>query len=68
MSVGVKVTDRDCVPAAKTVPATGEYTNVPGIVERALSWLPPRVVPEMTAAGVFQEIVGVALLTVNVTV
>jgi hypothetical protein len=28
--VGVKLTERECVPAVNTVPAVGVYVNVPG--------------------------------------
>jgi hypothetical protein len=49
-SVGVKVTLSVCVPAARTVPAAGEYVKVPATgaplkVALALSWAAERAVP-----------------------
>ena len=45
VSVGVKVTDSVCDPAAGTVPVAGEYTNVPVTVELASSCVALSAVP-----------------------
>ena len=58
MSVGVNVTIKVCIPAPRTVPAAGEYANVPGVLALAFNWAPLKAVPYVMAAGVVQEILG----------
>ena len=50
-----------------TVPAVGLKTNVPGTLAVAFNCVELSAVPTVTAAGVLQVMVGVALLTVSVT-
>ena len=50
-----------------TVPAVGLYTNVPGTLAVASNCVALSAVPTVTAAGVLQVMVGVALFTVSVT-
>ena len=65
--MGVKVTDSVCDPTARMVPVAGEYANVPGTVELALSCVALSAVPYVIAAGAAHAMVDVALLTVSVT-
>ncbi len=70
----MKVTERIWLPAPGTVPATGEYANVPDSdvppapVAAALSCVELSAVPNAIGAGVAQAIVGVAWPTDKVTV
>ena len=68
MSVGVKVTERVCVPEVSTVPNAGVYVKVPATVEVAFNCAALKAVPYETDAGAAQLIVGVTLLTVSETV
>ena len=44
--VGMNATDSSCLsPAFNFVPATGEYTKVPGTFAAAFSWAAPRRMP-----------------------
>jgi len=56
--VGVNVAVSVCAPTASTVPAAGEYTNVPATLAVALSCALPSAVPYVIAAGVAHVIVG----------
>src|SRR5215475_2283780 len=68
-SVGVNVTDRVCAePAFKTVPETGEYTRVPGVLAVAFSCVAPSAVPYVMSTGVAQVMTGVAFSTLMLTV
>ncbi len=45
MSSGVNVTESFCVPAKRTVPAGGEYTNMPGTLDVAFNCAALSAVP-----------------------
>ena len=62
----MKVTDKVSDPTARIIPAAGEYTNVPGIVEVASSCVALSGVPEVIAEGAAQVMEGVVLPAVNV--
>jgi hypothetical protein len=66
-SVGVKVVERVWEPTERTVPLLGLYRKVPGTEAVAVSWVAESGVPKEIAEGVFQERVGVALVTEMVT-
>src|SRR4030081_1098412 len=68
-SVGVNATESVCAaPALSTVPATGEYTNVPGTLAVAFSCVALSAVPNVMSAGAAHVIVGVAFSTLMATV
>jgi hypothetical protein len=67
LSVGENTVVKSCVPAAKTVPATGLYMKLPGRLAVASSWVALIAVPAVMAAGVAQAIVGVAWFTASCT-
>src|SRR5262245_42468017 len=64
-SSGVNVTDSVCVPASSTVPAGGEYTNVPGKFAVACNCAAPMGVAYVMASGCGQVIVGVVPTSVT---
>lgn len=45
VSDGVKIAFNVFGPTGRTVPAAGEYTNFPGTLDVALSWVELRAVP-----------------------
>src|SRR5262245_43600186 len=51
VSAGVNVTDSVCVPAPRTVPAGGEYANVPGKLEVAFNCAASSAVPYAIGAA-----------------
>ena len=59
----MKLTDTMCVPALRTVPAAGEYVNVPLVLAVALSWVAPSGVPYAIAAGAYHVTCGFACAT-----
>src|SRR5688500_13846316 len=62
-AVSVGVNDTESVwplPAPRSVPAGGSYTNVPGTPAVALSWVAPSAVPYTMSAGLAHVITGVA--------
>ena len=59
----MKAADSVRVPAVSTVPAAGEYANVPGTLAAAFSCAAPSGVPYAIDAGVGHAIEGVALAT-----
>ena len=63
----MNVVDSVWLPALTTVPDTGLYTKLPGVLEVASSCDALSAAPLVIAAGVGQLIVGVALFTVSVT-
>jgi hypothetical protein len=63
----VNVTDSVWPPALSTVPGAGLYAKLPGVLAVASSCAALSAVPLVIAAGAGQLIVGVALLTVSVT-
>ena len=67
VSFGTKFTESCCVPAAKTVPAAGEYVKVPATVVVASSCVAPSAVPYVMGDGTDHVIVGVTMLTVIFT-
>src|SRR2546423_15702350 len=67
-SVGVNDTDSGCpAPLPSTVPAAGEYTNVPGTLAVALNCAGPSGVPYGMSAGGVHVRVGVSRFALVVT-
>jgi len=58
VSVGVKVAESVRLPAARIVPATGEYVKLPPVEAVALSCVPLNAVPKIIGAGVAQVTTG----------
>ena len=67
VSVGVKVTDRVCVPACQHSAGGRRIDKGPGTLAVASSCVLLRAVPYVMFAGVAQVIVGVAWLTKSCT-
>jgi hypothetical protein len=62
----MNVTCNACAPAFSTVPAAGEYVNVPGVFAVALSSAVPSAVPYTMSAGAGHVTIGYALFTDSV--
>jgi hypothetical protein len=66
VSVGVKVAVRVCAPGLNTVPAAGEYVNVPGTFAVAFNCVAPRADPYVMGVGVGQVITGTSLTVTEI--
>src|SRR5690242_15270768 len=64
----MNVVDKVWLPALRTVPEAGVYTNVPGTDAVAFSCVLLKGVPYVIAEGVAHVIVGVACWTVTLNV
>jgi len=62
-SVGINVTESGMLLVFSIVPTAGEYMNIPGMLAVALNTFPESGEPKTTAAGVAQEITGIACVT-----
>jgi hypothetical protein len=63
----VNVTDNVWPPAGRTVPAAGEYANVPGTDAVAFNCAAPRAVPYVRLFGAVHEMLVAAFVTERVT-
>ena len=63
----MKITESVCDPDTRTVPAAGEYTNVPATLDVAFNCEALNAVPYVIPAGAAQVIVAMALFTVSAT-